>query len=275
MVNLWNRSGNCSSGNNSINFFKQSFERIKNKIKITGVIADSGFYIKELIEYFEKIELKYIVAARIHRILQRQIQSISNWRKIENGIECGEFEFDQQPWGKTRRYIVIKQNIRIREHAMGKQLLLFKYEIEKYRYSLWITNSSDDPYEVWKQARHRANDENTIKELKDAFALGGFSLKNFYSVEAAMNFRVFMYNLFVLFKQNIFGVKEQRETLNTLRYKYLAIPAQLGSSGKQLILRLSIQAENIKHKFVYFFNRMNEVFSSIKPNCGTVEEVVL
>ena len=275
VVNLWNRSGNCSSGNNSVNFFKQSFERIKDKIKITGVIADSGFYIKELIEYFEKIELKYIVAARIHRILQRQIQSISNWRTIENGIECSEFDFDQQPWGKTRRYIVIKQNIRIREHAMGKQLLLFKYEIEKYRYSLWITNSSDDPYEVWKQARHRANDENTIKELKDAFALGGFSLKNFYSVEAAMNFRVFMYNLFVLFKQNIFGVKEQRETLNTLRYKYLAIPAQLGSSGKQLILRLSIQAENIKHKFVYFFNRMNEVFSSIKTNCGTVEEVVL
>jgi hypothetical protein len=35
-------------------------------------------------------------------------------------------------------------------------------------------------------SKPRANDENTIRELKEDFALGGFSMKKFYAVEAAM-----------------------------------------------------------------------------------------
>jgi hypothetical protein len=274
VINVWNRPGNCSSGNNSVQFFNQSLARISDKIKVLGVVADSGFYIKELIERFEELKLKYIVAARIYGPLQRIVYSISNWSKIEEGIEFAEFQYEQHPWGKSRRYIVIRQNKYIREKAMGKTLMLFQPETEKYRYSVWLTNSDASPHEVWKEARTRANDENTIKELKESFALGGFSMKNFYAVEAAMNFRVFMYNLFVLFKQNILGKEEKRETLNTLRYKYFAIPAQMGGDGNRSILRLSIQLKQLKHKIVYFFSRLNEVFSSAKSYCGTVGEVM-
>jgi len=270
VINVWNRPGNCSSSNNSINFFNQSFARILGKINIRGVIADSGFYIKELIERFEELNLKYIVAARIFGPLQRLVYSIVDWQKIDEGIEYSEFQYEQHPWGKSRRYIVIRQNKNIREKAMGKTLSLFKAETETYRYSLWLTNSSASPYEVWKEARPRANDENTVKELKEAFALGGFSMKNFYAVEAAMNFRVFMYNLFVLFKQNILGKDEKRETLNTLRYKYFAVPAQMGGDGNRSILRLSVQFKELKHKLIYFFSRITEVFSKIEPYCGTV-----
>jgi len=274
VINVWNRPGNCSSGNNSIDFFDQSFARISDKTKVLGVVADSGFYIKGLIERFEVLNLKYIVAARIYGPLQRIVYSLSNWRKIDDGIEYDEFQYEQHPWGKLRRYIVIRQNKYIREKAMGKTLNLFPVETEKYRYSVWLTNSDASPYEVWKEARPRSNDENTIKELKESFALGGFSMKNFYAVEAAMNFRIFMYNLFVLFKQNVLGKEEKRETLNTLRYKYFAIPAQLGGDGNRSILRISTQSKPIKHKLYYFFSRIIEVFSNIKLNCGTVGEVM-
>lgn len=274
VINVWNRPGNCSSGNNSVQFFNQFFARISDKIKVLGVVADSGFYIKELIERFEELNLKYIVAARIYSPLQRKIYSISDWRRIDEGIQYSEFQYEQHPWGKSRRYIVIRQNINIREKAMGKTLMLFQPETKKYRYSLWLTNSEASPHEVWKEARPRANDENTVKELKESFALGGFSMKNFYAVEAAMNFRVFMYNLFILFKQNVLNKDEKRETLNTLRYKYFAIPAQMGGDGNRSILRLSIQLKELKHKFIYFFNRINEVFSATKLYCGTVGEVM-
>lgn len=61
---------------------------------------------------------------------------------------------------------------------MGKELSLFEdnFDMKDYRFSVWITNSKDMAYEVWKQCRPRANDENTIKELKEDFALGGFSM---------------------------------------------------------------------------------------------------
>lgn len=274
VVNCWNRPGNCSSGNNSLDFFNQTYCRIAGKINISGIIADSGFYIQKLIERFEELNLTYIVAAKIFGPLQRKVYSINDWKKIDEGIETAEFEYEQHPWGKTRRYIIIRQNIIIREKAMGKTLSLFPIETHKYRYSVWLTNSKATPYEVWKEARPRANDENTLKELKESFALGGFSIKNFYAVEAAMNFRVFMYNLFILFKQNVLGKQEARKTLNTLRYKYFALPAQLGSDGNRSLLRISVQYKPLKHKLIYFFNRIYQVFSTIGSYCGTVGEVM-
>jgi hypothetical protein len=121
---------------------------------------------------------------------------------------------------------------------MGKTLPLFKGEIdaEGFRYSVWITNSTASPKEVWDRCRPRANDENTLKELKEDFALGGFSMKSFYSTEAAMLIRVFIYNLFVLFRQEVFDKKEKTERLKTLRYKYLVLPAQMGKNGRSPVL---------------------------------------
>jgi len=72
----------------------------------------------------------------------------------------------------------------------------------------------------------------------------------------------------------VLGKEEKRETLNTLRYKYFAIPAQLGSDGNRSVLRISTQSKPIKHKLYYFFSRIIEVFSNIKLNCGTVGEVI-
>jgi len=91
-------------------------------------------------------------------------------------------------WGNKRRYIVIRQDIMRRTKAMGKTLPLFAHEIDikDYRFSVWITNSQDPAYDVWTLCKPRANDENTIRELKEDFALGGFSMKRFYAVETAM-----------------------------------------------------------------------------------------
>lgn len=65
-------------------------------------------------------------------------------------------------------------------------------------------------------------------------------MKNFYSTEAAMLMRVFIYNLFVLFRYEILGQREKTEQLKTLRYKYFAIPAQMGGDGRKQVLRISL-----------------------------------
>jgi hypothetical protein len=114
------------------------------------------------------------------------------------------------------------------EKAMGKTVPLFANEvvIRGYRFSAWITNSKEPPYEVWALCKPGANDENTIEELKEDFA-GGFSMKRFYAVEAAMVLRVLIYNPFLLFRHEFLGKKEKRQRLKTLRYKYFALPAQM------------------------------------------------
>lgn len=120
---------------------------------------------------------------------------------------------------------------------MGKTLSLFgdDFDMKSYRFSVWITNSQETPYEVWQKCRPRANDENTVKELKEDFTLAGFSMKRFYSTEAAMLMRIFIYNLFVLFRYEILAQREKIERLKTSCYKYFVLPAQLGVLSQKIV----------------------------------------
>jgi hypothetical protein len=49
-------------------------------------------------------------------------------------------------------------------------------------------------YGLW-QGICLSTDGNTIKELKEDFALGGFSMERFYAAEAAMVLRVWTFSL--------------------------------------------------------------------------------
>jgi len=175
--------------------------------------------------------------------------------------------------GKERRYIVVRQDITRRTKAMGKTFPLFAHEIEirDYRYSAWITNSHEPVYDVWTMCKPRANDENTIKELKEDFALGGFSMKKFYAVEAAMVLRVLAYNLFLLFRHEFLGNKEKRQRLKTLRYKYFVVPAQMGGSGRDAVLRISVRSRKIRSKLSYLITRISQYLPNLDLNCTALE----
>jgi hypothetical protein len=232
------------------------------------VIADSGFYIKQFIDILEEKHLTYIIAVKLFRPLQREIYGLPAWKTVDKGMWITEFSFMHQGWGKERRYIVVRQDITRRKNAMGKTLPLFANEviIRDYRYSVWVTNSTEAPYEIWTKCKPRANDENTIKELKEDFALGGFSMERFYAVEGAMVLRIFIYNLFLLFKQTLLGQKEKRQQLKTLRYKYFILPAHMGTTGRDAILRISVMHKKIRSKLTYLFTRISHYTPEINLN---------
>ncbi|MCL4479499.1 MAG: transposase [Deltaproteobacteria bacterium] len=153
---------------------------------------------------------------------------------------------------------------------MGKTLSLFKVDIEigDYRYSVWVTNLEDDIEQVWRKCRPRANDENTIKEFKEDFAVGGFSMKQFYATEAAMVIRALLYNLFLLFHQEVFENKEKTQRLLTLRHEYFVLPSQLGSDGRSKVLRISAVKHKLRAKLRYLFNRINQYVPADMANCN-------
>lgn len=275
VVNIWNRPGNITSWNNIYEFFQIAYNRVKNRIKILGVVCDSGFYEKRFIELLEEKKLIYIITARLYHTLQRKIIRIEDWHQIDQGIAISEFYFAHKDWIRERRYIVVRQEIESRPKAMGKQLhfsFINEQEEKSYRYSIRITNSQADAYDVWNQCKPRANDENTIKELKEDFALGGFCLKKFFATEAAMLIRVLIYNLFVLFRSVVMYSKEKTQRLKTLRYKFFVVPAQLGSHGRDKILRLSMYSNNLKSKMKILYHRISQYIAFDIPNCNAFEK---
>jgi len=272
VLNVWNRPGNTASFNNICGFFDATWERVKDKLRIKGVLADNGFYEIRFIKKLEKKNLVYIIGAKLYSTLQRKVYSLSNWTELDKGIWISEFQFKPDKWEQERRYIAVRQDVTKHAKAMGKQLTLFEVDTRDYRYSVHVTNSTAEAKDVWLSIRKRANDENTIKELKEDFALGGFCLQSFYATEAAMLIRALIYNLFVLFRRQVFGRLEERQQLKTLRYKYFVIPGYLGSSNRVDILRLSVQQKWLKSKLIYFFNRVLAFKPVMDLNCIAVKQ---
>jgi len=96
VVNLWNRSGNTSSGNGCLEFAKQTWERLALRLKILGVLADSAFYQVDLVEFIESKQVPYVISARLSRPLQSEISKITEWKKVDAGISVAEFNFEHQ-----------------------------------------------------------------------------------------------------------------------------------------------------------------------------------
>lgn len=248
MLNIWNRSGNTSSKNNIMAFFESSYHRILGLIKIKGVLADSGFYDEELIQSIEAKELKYVITAKLYSTLQRAIYDHDNWQRVESGLWISEINFKHLDWENPHRYVIVRQSIKERKQALGKQLRLVELETESYRYGVWITNLEDHPLDGWRTIRQRSNDENTIKEFKEDLALSGFSMSQFYATETAFLIRMLLYNLLLVFRTTFLPQLEQTQRISTLRFKYFIIPAHLGRNASGKWLRLSVFSTKLRIK---------------------------
>ncbi len=129
--------------------------------------------------------------------------------------------------------VVVRELVRQGMDNRGKRL----FDITDYTYSAVLTNMEDDAVEVWRFYNGRADVENRIKELRYDFGADGFCLDSFFGTEAALRLIAFLYNLVTLFKKKIMG--SLKPTLKTIRYRIIVTGAQLGSSGRRKILRIS------------------------------------
>lgn len=241
-VNFWLRSGNAYTTNNFFNFLENTLERLEGKT-IGLLRADSGFYDKKIFEYLENRvkSINYIIAAKFYYPLKIAITRQKSYMRIEDGIEISETMYKGHDWKKSRRLIIVRQEITIRPKASGKQLLLFGEEeiYKNYRYSCFITNLDLPAKVIWDIYRNRADAENRIKELKEDFGAGSFNMNDFFATEAALNFVMMGYNLMSLFRQAILNTKTHNQ-LKTLRYRIFAIGSYITKTGNARILKLSL-----------------------------------
>jgi hypothetical protein len=240
VANMWLRSGDSSSSNNFLGFLEDTLSKLKNKT-VSLIRLDSGFCSSEILDYLESKSLSYIVASKFTHPIQRLIANSRNWILLENGIEICEQNYQSDSWAKPRRVVIVRQRMKERPKAPGKQLKLFaEQEIyNNYRYTAYVTNITFAPAEVWRLYRARAEAENRIKELKYDFGFDSFNLKDFYATEAALTFAMIAYNLMALFRTFLLQEKTQK-TLSTLRYRTFAIGAYFEKINGKLLLKIAL-----------------------------------
>ena len=241
VANMWLRSGNTSSANNFLSFLEDTLAKLVNKT-VSLIRLDSGFFQADILDYLEKKQLNYVIAAKFTQPIQRVIYNHRPWILLDEGIEIGEQYFESDAWGgKSRRLILVRQKINLRPKATGKQLRLFHDEVllENYRYSAYVTNLEFAPAEIWRLYRQRANAENRIKELKYDFGFDSFNMKDFFGTEAALTFAMLAYNLMAIFRTFVLQSKTQKR-LSTLRHQIFAVGAYFEKSGDRMILKIAL-----------------------------------
>lgn len=240
VANMWLRSGNTSSANNFLSFLEDTLSKLKNKT-VSLIRLDSGFFSADILEYLETKPMDYIIAVKFTQPIQRVIHDSKNWVVLDTGIEICEQMYQSQSWEIPRRMVIVRQRIKDRPQAPGKQLKLFAEEeiYKNYRYSAYVTNMKLAPAEIWRLYRGRAEAENRIKELKYDFGFDSFNLKDFYATEAALTCAMLAYNLMALFRTFVLQEKTQK-TLSTLRYKTFAIGAYFEKVNGKLTLKIAL-----------------------------------
>jgi hypothetical protein len=240
VANMWLRSGNTSSANNFLSFLEDTLSKLKNKT-IGLIRLDSGFFQTDILNYLEEKVMDYVVAVKFTRPVQHLIHDSKNWVVLDTGIEICEQIYQSKSWEKPRRIVIVRQKIKYRPQATGKQLSLFPEEeiYRNYRYSAYVTNMKLPAAEVWRLYRGRGDAENRIKELKYDFGFDSFNLKDFYATEAALTFAMIAYNLMSLFRMFVLQEKTQK-TLSTLRYRTFAIGAYFEKVNGKLILKIAL-----------------------------------
>ena len=246
IANFWLRSGDAYTTNNFLSFLQDTMDRLKGK-KVSLLRADSGFYGKEIFDFLELRHIKYIIVARHYSTIQRKVAGLQDWWTLEDGLQVTETTYQSDTWEEPRRLVVVRQQIKKRPKATGKQLKLFKDEgiYQNYRYSCYITNLELSAHMVWTMYRGRADCENRIKEIKEDFGFDNFNMQDFAATEAALNFVVVAYNLMSLFKQAVLR-SDKLHQLKTLRYKIFAIGGYITRSGNQKLLNLSLSLKRRK-----------------------------
>lgn len=240
VANMWLRSGNTSSANNFLSFLEDTLSKLKNKT-IGLIRLDSGFFQSDILDYLEEKVMNYVVAVKFTQPIQRLIQASTNWIILDTGIEICEQIYQSDSWQKPRRIVVVRQKIKDRPKAPGKQLALFAEEeiYRNYRYSAYVTNLNLPAVEIWRLYRGRGDAENRIKELKYDFGFDSFNLNNFFATEAALTFAMIAYNLMSLFRMFVLQEKTQK-TLSTLRYRTFAIGAYFEKVNNRLVLKIAL-----------------------------------
>jgi len=102
-----------------------------------------------------------------------------------------------------------------------------------------VTNDgqrSADDLECWHRAK--ANVENRIKEAKLGLGLDNLPCPGFHANGAYLLITLLAYNLLAWLKLLALSNDERRSYAKRLRFRFIAVAATVGRSGRRLVLRL-------------------------------------
>lgn len=260
VLHAWLRSGNTAAGRGVLAFLSEALALLPEGWRIRCLRADSGFFDQALLGFLEERGLHYIIVARLTQQVKRRVQGAALvWRDIGGGYAVSSFTAKLQGWADTRRFVVVREQVREGKDAVGRMLI----DVPGYTFRIWVTNRSDDPATIWRDYNGRATVEQRIEELKNDVHASGFCTRKFFATEAAMLAAIFAYNLLAVYQAQVTPKSGYRQP-STLRAAVFVCGAVLGRISRKLVLRLAQNGGGLaKHQAL--IHKAREAVRAIAP----------
>ena len=198
--------------------------------------ADEGFWGQDFFAELERKRITYAVGAPLIASVRARIGAVAaaDWQpsSYRQGSEVASFRWRPTSWQRERRFVVRRDPV-----ETGEQLSL---EGREWHYWALVANDQErtaDELESWHRAK--ANLENRIKEAKLGLGLDNLSSSSVHATWAYLLCTLLAYNLLTWLKLLALPGGEKSSYAKRLRFRFIAVAATVGRSGRRLVLRLS------------------------------------
>ncbi|MBA3716931.1 MAG: IS1380 family transposase [Actinobacteria bacterium] len=229
------RNGHAAASTGARRFLAECVRRLPEEARLY-LRADEGFWGQDFFAELERRQVTYAIGAPQIASVRARIAAVAaaDWSpsSYRDGSEVTSFEWQPKTWARPRRFVVRRDPV-----APGEQLTL---DAGGYHYYVLVTNDQErsaDELERWHRAK--ANVENRIKEAKLGLGLDNLPCRGFHANWAHLLITLLAYNLLCWLKLLALPARERSSYAKRLRFRFIAVAATVGRSGRRLVLRLS------------------------------------
>lgn len=202
--------------------------------------ADSGFYDKSFAKELDKKGIGFTIVAKMTTPVKKRVSGL-RYHKINTKFSTAEFSYQPHKWEKKYRFVVLRRKL---DPDPDQELTLFT--LDKYAYSVIVTNLDLTPYGVFTFYKDRAGLERIIRILKNDFPFGSAPTGNFPANALYTELSLLAYNLITWFKRLCLSEDWQSFTLPKLRHQLFMMPGQLVHTGNVPTLKFPKNSLNKK-----------------------------
>lgn len=228
------RNGHAAPSTGAKRFLSECLRRVPSGARLF-LRADEGFFGQGFLGELEGTEITYTVGAPLIASVRARIAAIGEeeWRpaSYREGSQVTSFQWQPKTWKRARRFVVRRDPL-----AQGEQLTL---EGAEWHYWALVTNDTErsaDELESWHRAK--ANVENRIREAKLGLGLDNLPCRSFHANWAYLLCTLLAYDLLVWLKLLALPYGERGSYAKRLRFRFIAVAATVGRSGRRVVLRL-------------------------------------
>lgn len=194
--------------------------------------ADAGFYDGDFVSFLKEEGVEFAIVAHLTAPLKARLSGL-RYQQISPVFSAAEFHYQPHGWKSKERFVALRR--RLPDEEEKTQITLFT--LDRYAYSVIVTNLGLEPYSVFQFYQERSGIERIIRTLKEDYPFGSAPTNSFAANALYAELSLLAYNLMTWFKRLCLPEDWQSFTLPTIRHRLLMIPGEFVRSGNVPTLR--------------------------------------